>query len=91
MHPYTWGLLDSIPVHSVSEKSELCPIKGQPPSLIFLPTGCPFHPRCPHAQDICRTTVPPLRVIEGTHSAACHFSGDAGFTREGVACEVKAT
>ena len=55
LHPYTWGLMDSIPRAGMSEKSELCPIKGQPPSLINVPSGCPFHPRCPYVKDVCRS------------------------------------
>ncbi len=50
LHPYTWGLMDSIPAHGMTEKTELCPIKGSPPSLINVPSGCAFHPRCPYAQ-----------------------------------------
>jgi oligopeptide transport system ATP-binding protein len=81
LHPYTWGLMDSIPRAGMSEKSALCPIDGQPPSLIDVPSGCSFHPRCPYAQPVCSTDVPPLRDIRGGHSSACHFSGDAGFVR----------
>ncbi len=86
LHPYTWGLLDSLPRHDVSEKGDLCPITGQPPSLIDIPTGCAFHPRCPYAQDICRTDVPELREIGPGHSAACHFVGDSTFRRAGMPC-----
>jgi oligopeptide transport system ATP-binding protein len=87
LHPYTWGLMDSLPEYAVDEKSTLCPIKGQPPSLIDVPSGCSFHPRCPFAQPVCSTDVPEYRVIEDGHGAACHFAGDAGFVR-GEACEV---
>lgn len=86
LHPYTWGLLDSLPRHDITEKGELCPIKGQPPSLIDIPSGCAFHPRCPRARDICRTETPPLVEIEPGHSSACHFSADATFRRDAVAC-----
>jgi oligopeptide transport system ATP-binding protein len=86
LHPYTWGLMDSIPAHGVAEKAELCPIKGSPPSLIDVPSGCAFHPRCPYAKDVCHTDVPESRVIEGSHSAACHFAGESGFTRTEAAC-----
>jgi oligopeptide transport system ATP-binding protein len=86
LHPYTWGLMDSIPVHDMTAKSELCPIKGQPPSLINLPSGCSFHPRCPYAQDRCVAEVPEFREIDGAHGAACHFSGDPGFVRGSLAC-----
>jgi len=86
LHPYTWGLMDSIPRHDVTEKEELCPIKGQPPSLIRVPPGCAFSPRCPYAQEVCRSEVPELRLIEGDHMAACHFAGNEGFDRNVLAC-----
>ncbi|MEU6867225.1 ABC transporter ATP-binding protein [Streptomyces sp. NPDC046876] len=78
-HPYTRGLLDSIP--RLDQKGqELYAIKGLPPNLLNIPSGCAFNPRCPKAQDICRTEVPALhRVTEqdGTElpgrGSACHF------------------
>lgn len=86
-HPYTWGLMDSLPRHDITdEKSELCPIKGQPPSLVNVPTGCPFSPRCPYAKDVCRAEVPPFRLLEGAHRAACHFAGEPGFTKAEMEC-----
>ncbi|MFE3450574.1 ABC transporter ATP-binding protein [Nonomuraea sp. NPDC059194] len=70
--PYTAGLLGSIPSLETSG-SRLRPIKGTPPSLINLPTGCPFSPRCPMATDECRTTEPTLEETDGgAHYAACH-------------------
>ena len=87
LHPYTWGLMDSLPEYAVDEKSTLCPIKGQPPSLINVPSGCAFHPRCPFAQPKCKTDEPKYRMVEGGHGAACHFAGDPGFTRT-EACAV---
>jgi len=81
LHPYTWGLLDSLPRHDIDEKGTLLPIEGQPPSLIDVPTGCSFHPRCPYAQDVCKVKTPELRDIKGGHLAACHFSGSAEFQR----------
>ena len=73
LHPYTWGLLGSIA--RLDESPErLQSIKGLPPSLIFVPPGCSFHPRCPHVFDPCRVDVPPLATIEGSHAAACHLS-----------------
>jgi oligopeptide transport system ATP-binding protein len=87
LHPYTWGLMDSIPRHDILDaKTELCPIKGQPPSLIDAPPGCSFEPRCPYAQDVCREKTPGLREISEGHYAACHFAGDEGFERNVVAC-----
>jgi oligopeptide transport system ATP-binding protein len=80
-HPYTWGLMDSLPRHDITEKSQLCPIKGQPPSLINVPPGCSFNPRCPHAEEICRTVEPPVLEIEAGHTSACHFALREGFTR----------
>jgi oligopeptide transport system ATP-binding protein len=87
LHPYTWGLMDSIPTHNLVEKSALCPIKGQPPSLIDVPSGCAFHPRCPYAKPRCVTEIPAYRLVEGTHGAACHFAGQPDFLR-GCALEV---
>jgi len=81
LHPYTWGLLDSLPRHDIDEKGHLQPIVGQPPSLVNVPAGCAFHPRCPFAQDICRTHVPELKDIETGHLSACHFADDPTFRR----------
>ncbi len=80
-HPYTWGLLDSLPRHDIDEKGILMPIEGQPPSLIDVPSGCAFHPRCPYAKDICSSESPVLRAVDGEHLAACHFTDDPGFRR----------
>jgi len=72
-HPYTWGLMQSI--SRLDEKQErLKPIKGAPPSLIFVPPGCSFHPRCPYVMDVCKTEVPQLIEEEYGHSSACHLS-----------------
>ncbi|WP_081237449.1 ABC transporter ATP-binding protein [Streptomyces viridosporus] len=74
-HPYTRGLLDSIPRLDLKGR-ELCAIKGLPPNLTAVPPGCAFHPRCPMARDVCRTDVPPLYEVTGTDAArrsACHF------------------
>ncbi|MCX5011913.1 MULTISPECIES: ABC transporter ATP-binding protein [unclassified Streptomyces] len=78
-HPYTRGLLDSIP--RLDQKGqELYAIKGLPPNLLNIPSGCAFNPRCPKAQDICRTDVPVLHQVtaqDGTElsgrTSACHF------------------
>ena len=71
-HPYTWGLLESMP--SVEGKvAFLRAIDGSPPSVINLPPGCPFHPRCPHRFDPCDKIRPPLAPIEGGHLDACHL------------------
>ncbi|HET7235589.1 MAG TPA: ABC transporter ATP-binding protein [Actinomycetota bacterium] len=74
-HPYTWGLLSSIPrLGETTVKERLNPIKGLPPSLIFLPPGCSFNPRCPHAFDRCRTEMPELLPSDGHHASRCHLS-----------------
>ncbi|TDE09146.1 ABC transporter ATP-binding protein [Jiangella asiatica] len=71
--PYTAGLLGSIPSLEAQDASRLRPIKGAPPSLINLPTGCPFSPRCPLATDICREQEPALLPTDSMgHVAACH-------------------
>ncbi|MCO4697625.1 ABC transporter ATP-binding protein [Streptomyces sp. RO-S4] len=71
-HPYTRGLLDSIP--RLDDKGrELYAIKGLPPNLTRIPPGCPFHPRCPLARDVCTTDDPPLYEVSGTRGSACHF------------------
>ncbi|MFJ1651539.1 ABC transporter ATP-binding protein [Streptomyces sp. NPDC088337] len=71
-HPYTRGLLDSIP--RLDHKGrELYAIKGLPPNLLAIPPGCAFHPRCPMARDVCRTDVPPLYEVSESRVSACHF------------------
>ena len=71
-HPYTKGLLDSIP--RLDQKGqELYAIKGLPPSLLRIPPGCAFHPRCPMAQEVCRTDEPPLYEVGPSRGSACHF------------------
>ena len=76
-HPYTEGLLRSLPAYG-DERERLQPIAGQPPSLINLPPGCPFHPRCPYVMDRCRTEVPALAPVNGdvTHLSACWLPHD---------------
>ena len=72
-HPYTEGLLSSIP--RIDQKGqELYAIKGLPPSLLRVPPGCPFHPRCPRVQDICRAEHPDLREVAPLRWSRCHFA-----------------
>ncbi|MFP5226039.1 MAG: ABC transporter ATP-binding protein [Acidobacteriota bacterium] len=71
-HPYTRGLLSCLPRIDRPRKA-FTTIPGNPPSLINLPSGCAFHPRCPHAQDVCRTISPELLSHNGA-SVACHLS-----------------
>jgi peptide/nickel transport system ATP-binding protein len=69
-HPYTWGLLESMP--SIEGKvAQLRAIEGSPPSVIHLPPGCPFHPRCPHRFEPCDKVRPPLITIADGHKDAC--------------------
>jgi oligopeptide/dipeptide ABC transporter ATP-binding protein len=76
-HPYTKGLIEALPSQSGS-KERLVPIPGRPPSLIQLPAGCPFHPRCRYVMDRCRTEVPPLQEVAGGsgHVSACWLPPD---------------
>lgn len=69
--PYTWSLLRSQPRLDTVRKERLLPIKGQPPSLITLPEGCSFQPRCPFATEDCSRSVPGLTVKSEGHLAAC--------------------
>ena len=73
-HPYTWGLLRSISRLDAGSGERLQPIKGLPPSLIFVPPGCAFHPRCPYVFDKCKTDVPELLPSNGHHASACHLA-----------------
>ncbi|WP_103528484.1 ABC transporter ATP-binding protein [Streptomyces sp. SM12] len=72
--PYTAGLLGSIPSLEGETDSRLRPITGTPPSLIHLPRGCPFSPRCPLATDVCEESEPDLAGVGEGHWAACHHS-----------------
>ena len=74
-HPYTIGLMDSLP--KLTEDEEwLRPIPGQPPSLISRPPGCAFHPRCflSRGRARCRQDVPELRTVGDGHLTRCHFA-----------------
>jgi len=76
-HPYTWGLLGSMPRLDRERTERLKPIKGAPPSLINVPNGCPFHPRCTYDQlngGASETQLPELLEISPRHFLACHLS-----------------
>jgi peptide/nickel transport system ATP-binding protein len=77
-HPYTWGLLKSIPRLDTPRGEELVPISGRPPSLIRRPSGCHFHPRCPYVRDEHKKTDPKLTAVDGDpgHQVACLLPGD---------------
>jgi oligopeptide/dipeptide ABC transporter ATP-binding protein len=73
--PYTLGLLGSLPRLDEARGARLTPILGTPPSLVNLPPGCPFAPRCPMAEALCREEEPALLQIDGgRHGTACHFA-----------------
>jgi oligopeptide transport system ATP-binding protein len=77
-HPYTKGLLSSIPRLDAKHKSKLTPIEGLPPDLIDLPPGCPFAARCSYVQDICRAERPLLRSVDSGHETACWVDMETG-------------
>lgn len=70
-HPYTWGLLKSVPRMESRQKEQLAMIDGQPPDLLCPPAGCPFHPRCNNVMRICTEQQPPMTSVKEGHSAAC--------------------
>jgi oligopeptide transport system ATP-binding protein len=72
-HPYTQALMSAIPVPNPDLKRERTILTGDVPSPLNPPSGCPFHPRCPVAIDICSRVVPPLIDLGGEHLAACHL------------------
>src|SRR6202041_1849522 len=87
-HPYTWGLLSSMPRLDEAKTTRLVPIPGTPPSLIRVPSGCPFHPRCRYTELVgggrCETEAPRLReVVPAGRAAACHLTAEQR-TRQGA-------
>jgi peptide/nickel transport system ATP-binding protein len=89
-HPYTWGLLGSMPRLDRTRSDRLIPIVGSPPSLINLPTGCAFHPRCQYADrtgGLSQSTVPDLIALPGGHAARCHLSREQ--RREAFETDIK--
>ena len=76
-HPYTWGLLGSMPRFERPRSERLLAIKGTPPILINVPPGCPFHPRCEYAarnEGRSEEVRPELAPVEPGHTVACHLS-----------------
>ncbi|MFW9780641.1 MAG: ABC transporter ATP-binding protein [Candidatus Heimdallarchaeota archaeon] len=73
-HPYSQGLIASIPSMEKASNQTLASIPGSPPNLLDPPMGCRFHPRCEYAQDICRKEVPPLESVGGDHFVACFLT-----------------
>jgi oligopeptide/dipeptide ABC transporter ATP-binding protein len=75
LHPYTAGLRAAVPVPDPTIAQLLAPtVEGEVPDPVHPPAGCPFHPRCPHAEDVCRAELPPLTEIRPGHRAACHVA-----------------
>jgi peptide/nickel transport system ATP-binding protein len=71
-HPYTRALLSAVPTPEPKRKPPRVPLRGDVPSPVAPPTGCAFHPRCPHAEEICRTKMPELETGARSHAVACH-------------------
>jgi len=82
-HPYTLGLLKSVPRLDEPRRTQLEPIEGLPPDLIGLPAGCAFRPRCKYAIDRCAVEIPPLREVSEGHTAACWVSDQLGIQEKG--------
>ena len=78
MHPYTKALLSAIPVPKIGGKQKRQVLQGEVPSPIKKPTGCAFHPRCPHCTDICRRQDPALIQCPDGHCVACHMYAQDG-------------
>ena len=70
-HPYTWGLLESVPKINADEHERLIPIEGNPVDLINGPVGCPFAPRCKYCMRACMTKMPPQCTVEEGHTVSC--------------------
>ena len=83
-HPYTWGLLRSIPRLDASRDEQLVPIEGRPPSLINLPSGCSFHPRCPFVREAHKRVEPTLEPVDGDPRARGRLP--AARCRPGASC-----
>ncbi len=74
LHPYTQFLINSLP--KFGDKSIRTSVPGSPPALADLPSGCPFHPRCPHVKDICRQQMPAFTQLDADHKVACWLVGE---------------
>lgn len=76
-HPYTRYLINSLP--RFGDKEVRGSVPGSPPSLANLPTGCPFHPRCPHTHDICTREMPAFTQLDANHKVACWLVGEGDY------------
>ncbi len=87
-HPYTWGLLNSIPKVSLGTREKLIPIEGSPPDLLKPPAGCPFAARCDYAMRICAEKMPEYYEVGDGHRSMCWLlhpdAPEMDFTGKGV-------
>ncbi len=79
-HPYAEALMSNVPTTRPELLGRKLILRGEPADPINPPAGCPFHPRCLYAEDICAQVVPPLAEVEPEHFSACHFSGSLNLT-----------
>jgi peptide/nickel transport system ATP-binding protein len=78
-HPYMNALLSAVPIPDPKVKRGRTQIRGDLPNAINIPPGCPFHPRCLYAKDICKEKKPEMREVKEGHRAQCHFAGELSF------------
>src|SRR5437660_1785279 len=76
LHPYTKHLIQSLP--RIDDRARRVSIPGQPPALDAPPSGCRFHPRCPHAMAVCRVEQPPMETVGPDHRVACFLVSGGG-------------
>jgi len=89
-HPYTVALLSATPVPEPGGDNKRIVLTGDPPSPIYRPSGCRFHPRCPIARDRCKTDKPPLVQIGQARKVACWYAGEMPAPRDLWAMQGKA-
>jgi oligopeptide/dipeptide ABC transporter ATP-binding protein len=80
-HPYTQSLLRAVPRLMAKRRRREAVLKGDVPSPLAIPNGCPFHPRCPRAEAICHTLKPPAKRLGENHVSRCHFAESSSMTR----------
>ena len=73
LHPYSQALMNAIPVPDPTIPQKKASLTGEPPSPINVPSGCPFHTRCPYATELCAKEVPVLKDVGNRHMLACHY------------------
>ena len=77
-HPYARALVAAVPRPDPQATLPPVPVEGEPPDPAALPTGCPYHPRCPHRVDVCSRQRPPLAPVDPNHQVACWLNGGKG-------------